>query len=254
MSQAVQPVSSFNAVKNIVGRELSSYFSTPVAWVFIVIFLVMSGVFTFYMGSFYERGMADLAPFFQFHAWLYLFLVPAISMRLWAEERRSGSIELLLTLPLTIWQAVLGKYLAAWLFIGLALLLTFPTWLTVNYLGNPDNGAIAAAYIGSWLMAGGFLAMGSCMSALTRNQVVAFILSVVVCFGFLLSGLPMVMNVFSGWAPQSMLDMIADFSFLTRFASISKGILDLRDIFFFALVIVSWLVANTIVLEFRKAD
>jgi ABC-2 type transport system permease protein len=214
----------------------------------------MSGVFTFYMGSFYERGMADLAPFFQFHAWLYLFLVPAISMRLWAEERRSGSIELLLTLPLTIWQAVLGKYLAAWLFIGLALLLTFPTWLTVNYLGNPDNGAIATAYIGSWLMAGGFLAMGSCMSALTRNQVVAFILSVVVCFGFLLSGLPMVMNVFSGWAPQSMLDMIADFSFLTRFASISKGILDLRDMVYFALVIVSWLLANTIVLEFRKAD
>ncbi|MSQ99056.1 MAG: ABC transporter permease [Xanthomonadales bacterium] len=254
MSQAVHPVSSFNAVKNIVGRELSGYFSTPVAWVFIVIFLVMSGVFTFYMGSFYERGMADLAPFFQFHAWLYLFLVPAISMRLWAEERRSGSIELLLTLPLTIWQAVLGKYLAAWLFIGLALLLTFPTWLTVNYLGNPDNGAISTAYIGSWLMAGGFLAMGSCMSALTRNQVVAFILSVVVCFGFLLSGLPMVMNVFSGWAPQSMLDLIADFSFLTRFASISKGILDLRDMVYFALVIVSWLLANTIVLEFRKAD
>lgn len=254
MSQAVHPVSSFNAVKNIVGRELSGYFSTPVAWVFIVIFLVMSGVFTFYMGSFYERGMADLAPFFQFHAWLYLFLVPAISMRLWAEERRSGSIELLLTLPLTIWQAVLGKYLAAWLFIGLALLLTFPTWLTVNYLGNPDNGSIVTAYIGSWLMAGGFLAIGSCMSALTRSQVVAFILSVVVCFGFLLSGLPMVMNVFSGWAPQSMLDMIADFSFLTRFASISKGILDLRDMVYFALVIVSWLLANTIVLEFRKAD
>jgi ABC-2 type transport system permease protein len=254
VSQAIQPVSSFNAVTNIMGRELSSYFSTPVAWVFIVIFLVMSGVFTFYLGSFYERGMADLVPFFQFHAWLYLFLVPAISMRLWAEERRSGSIELLLTLPLTIWQAVLGKYLAAWLFIGSALLLTFPTWLTVNYLGNPDNGTIAAAYIGSWLMAGGFLAMGSCMSALTRNQVVAFILSVVVCFGFLLSGLPMVMNVFSGWAPQSALDMIADFSFLTRFASISKGILDLRDVFYFALVIVFWLLANTIILEFRKAD
>jgi len=254
VSQAIQPVSSFNAVKNIMGRELSAYFSTPVAWVFIVIFLVMSGVFTFYLGSFYERGMADLVPFFQFHAWLYLFLVPAISMRLWAEERRSGSIELLLTLPLTIWQAVLGKYLAAWLFIGSALLLTFPTWLTVNYLGDPDNGAIAAAYIGSWLMAGGFLAMGSCMSALTRNQVVAFILSVVVCFGFLLSGLPMVMNIFRGWAPQSVLDMIADFSFLTRFASISKGILDLRDMFYFTLVIVFWLLANTIILEYRKAD
>ena len=186
MSTHVKPV------LNVMRRELAGYFSTPVAWVFIVIFLVMAGVFTFYIGSFYDRGIADLDPFFNFHPWLYLFLVPAIAMRLWAEERRSGTIELLLTLPLTAWQAVLGKFLAAWLFVGLALLLTFPTWLTVNYLGDPDNGVIAAAYIGSWLMAGGFLAIGSCMSALTRNQVVAFILSVVVCFGFLLSGLPMV--------------------------------------------------------------
>jgi ABC-2 type transport system permease protein len=254
MSTTPQTVSAMSAVNNIIRRELAGYFATPVAWVFIVIFLVMAGVFTFYIGSFYERGMADLAPFFQFHAWLYLFLVPAISMRLWAEERRSGSIELLLTLPITTWQAVLGKYLAAWLFIGLALLLTFPTWLTVNYLGKPDNGAIASGYIGSWLMAGGFLAIGSCMSAVTRNQVVAFILSVVVCFGFLLSGLPMVMNLFSSWAPQSVLDMIADFSFLARFASISKGILDLRDIIYFGLVIVFWLMANTIILELRKAD
>jgi len=254
MSHANLSVSARAAVGNVMRRELSAYFATPVAWVFIVIFLVMSGVFTFYIGSFYERGMADLAPFFQFHAWLYLFLVPAISMRLWAEERRSGSIELLLTLPLTTWQAVLGKYLAAWFFIGIALLLTFPVWLTVNYLGKPDNGTILAGYIGSWLMAGGFLAIGSCLSALTRNQVVAFILSVVVCFGFLLSGLPMVMNLFSGWAPQAMLDMIAEFSFLSRFASISKGILDLRDIVYFALVIVFWLMANAIVLELRKAD
>jgi len=254
MSNTIQPVSATNAIINIVRRELSGYFATPVAWVFIVIFLVMAGVFTFYIGSFYERGMADLAPFFQFHAWLYLFLVPAISMRLWAEERRSGSIELLLTLPITTWQAVLGKYLAAWLFIGIALLLTFPTWLTVNYLGQPDNGAIASAYIGSWLMAGGFLAIGSCLSALTRNQVVAFILSVVFCFGFLLSGLPMVMNLFSGWAPQSLLDMIAEFSFLARFASISKGVLDLRDLIYFGLVIVFWLIGNAIILEIRKAD
>jgi len=254
MSQTQLSVSSRAAVGNVLRRELTAYFATPVAWVFIVIFLVMSGVFTFYIGSFYERGMADLAPFFQFHAWLYLFLVPAISMRLWAEERRSGSIELLLTLPLTTWQAVLGKYLAAWFFIGIALLLTFPIWLTVNYLGKPDNGAILAGYIGSWLMAGGFLAIGSCLSSLTRNQVVAFILSVVVCFGFLLSGLPMVMNLFVGWAPQAVLDMIAEFSFLSRFASISKGILDLRDVVYFGLVIVFWLMANAIVLELRKAD
>lgn len=242
------------SVLNVMRRELSGYFSTPVAWVFIVIFLVMSGVFTFYIGSFYERGMADLEPFFQFHVWLYLFLVPAIAMRLWAEERRSGTIELLLTLPLTTWQAVLGKFLAAWAFLGLALLLTFPVWLTVNYLGNPDNGIIVAAYIGSWLMAGGFLAIGSCMSAITRNQVVAFILSVVVCFGFLLSGLPMVMNLFTDWAPQSLLDVIADFSFLAHFAAISKGVIDVRDLVYFGLMITFWLLTNTIILEIKKAD
>ena len=164
---------ALNPMTNVMRRELSGYFQTPVAWVFIVIFLVMAAVFTFYIGNFYERGSSDLDPFFQFHPWLYLFLVPAIAMRLWAEERRAGTIELLLTLPLTTWQAVLGKFLAAWFFIGLALLLTFPVWLTVNYLGNPDNGVIVAGYIGSWLMAGGFLAIGSCMSAITRNQVVA---------------------------------------------------------------------------------
>jgi ABC-2 type transport system permease protein len=249
------PVNSYlQAALTVMRRELSGYFSTPVAWVFIVIFLVMSGTFTFYIGSFYERGTADLAPFFQFHPWLYLFLVPAIAMRLWAEERRSGTIELLLTLPLTTGQAVLGKFLAAWLFIGLALALTFPVWLTVNYLGNPDNGIIVAGYIGSWLMAGGFLAIGSCMSALTRNQVVAFILSVVVCFGFMLSGLPMIMNLFAGWAPQTLLDAIADFSFLAHFAAVSKGVIDLRDLVFFGLVIAFWLLANTIVLELKKAD
>ncbi|MGD8346652.1 MAG: ABC transporter permease subunit [Lysobacterales bacterium] len=243
-----------NAVLNVMRRELAGYFSTPVAWVFIVIFLVMSGVFTFYIGNFYERGSSDLDPFFQFHPWLYLFLVPAIAMRLWAEERRSGTVELLLTLPLTTGQAVLGKFLAAWLFIGTALLLTFPVWLTVNYLGNPDNGVIVAGYIGSWLMAGGFLAIGACMSALTRNQVVAFILAVVVCFAFLLSGLPMVMDLFAAWAPQSLLDTIAGFSFLAHFSTISRGVIDLRDLVYFVLVIGFWLMANTIVLELRKAD
>lgn len=246
--------SAVYAALNVMRRELAGYFSTPVAWVFIVIFLVMSGVFTFYLGSFYERGIADLQPFFQFHPWLYLFLVPAIAMRLWAEERRSGTVELLLTLPLSTWQAVLGKFLAAWFFVGLALILTFPVWITVNYLGNPDNGVIISAYIGSWLMAGGFLAIGSCMSALTQNQVVAFILSVVVCFGFLLSGLPMVMNLFTGWAPQALLDAIADFSFLSHFAAISKGVIDVRDLVYFGLVMMFWLLANTILLEIRKAE
>jgi ABC-2 type transport system permease protein len=242
------------AITNIMRRELASYFATPVAYVFIVIFLVMTGVFTFYLGNFYERGIADLAPFFRFHPWLYLFLVPAIAMRLWAEERRSGTIELLLTLPVSIWQVVAGKFLAAWIFLGVALVLTFPVWITVNSLGQPDNGAIVAAYLGSFLMAGGFLAIGSCMSALTRNQVVAFILSVVACFGFLLSGLPMVMNLFSSWAPQALLDGIASISFLAHFSDISKGVIDLRDIVYFALVIGFWLMANMIVLELKKAD
>ena len=243
-----------NPTLTVLRRELAGYFATPVAYVFIVIFLVMTGVFTFYLGSFYERGIADLDPFFRFHPWLYLFLVPAIAMRLWAEERRSGTIELLLTLPLSLPQAVLGKFLAAWLFLGVCLVLTFPMWLTVNYLGDPDNGAILAAYIGSWLMAGGMLAIGSCMSALTRNQVIAFILAVVACFLFLLSGLPMVLDLFTGWAPQVVVDAVASLSFLSHFADISRGVIDLRDLVYFTLVISFWLVANMILLEMKKGE
>lgn len=238
----------------VIWRELASYFATPVAYVFIVIYLIMSAVFTFYLGGFYEREIADLEPFFRFHPWLYLFLVPAIGMRLWAEERKSGTVELLLTLPITATEAVLGKFLAAWLFIGLALLLTFPIWITVNLLGNPDNGVIVAAYIGSWLMAGGFLAISACLSAATRNQVVAFILAVVVCFVFMLSGLPMVLDLFRGWLPQTLIDAIANLSFLVHFTSISRGVLDLRDVLYFLLVIGFWLAANRIVLERKKAD
>ncbi len=242
------------AVTNIMRRELTGYFATPVAYVFLVIFIVMTGIFAFYLGNFYERGIANLDPFFRFHPWLYLFLVPAISMRLWAEERRSGTIELLFTLPISTTEAVLGKFLAAWLFIGLALVLTLPMWITVNYLGEPDNGVILAAYFGSWLMAGGFLAIGSCMSALTRNQVVAFILSVVMCFLFLLSGLPMVMNLFSDWAPQIVLDGIAGLSFFKHFADISKGVIDLRDLVYFALMIGFWLTANVLLLDLKRAE
>ncbi|MEE4296034.1 MAG: ABC transporter permease subunit [Wenzhouxiangella sp.] len=238
----------------VLRRELASYFATPVAYVFIVIYLVMSAVFTFYLGGFYEREIADLEPFFRFHPWLYLFLVPAIGMRLWAEERKYGTVELLLTLPITATEAVLGKFLAAWLFIGLALVLTFPIWITVNVLGSPDNGVIIAAYLGSWLMAGGFLAISACLSAATRNQVVAFILAVVVCFIFLLSGLPMVLDVFRGWLPQSVIDGIANLSFLVHFTSISRGVLDLRDVLYFVLVIGFWLAANRVVLERKKAE
>lgn len=243
-----------NNLSVVMRRELASYFATPVAYVFIVIFLLMSSTFTFYLGGFYEREIADLEPFFRFHPWLYLFLVPAIGMRLWAEERKYGTIELLLTLPITPSEAVLGKFLAAWLFVGLALILTFPIWLTVNVLGDPDNGVILAAYIGSWLMAGGFLAISACLSAATRNQVVAFILSVVVCFLFLLSGLPMVLDLFRSWLPQAMVDAVANLSFLIHFSSISRGVIDLRDVLYFALVIGFWLVANRIVLELKKAD
>lgn len=243
-----------NIIAALFRRELQSYFATPVAYVFIVIFLILMGTFTFYLGGFYERGQADLSAFFNYHPWLYLFLVPAISMRLWAEERKTGSVELLLTLPITPWQAVLGKYLAAWAFTGIALFLTFPIWLTVNYLGDPDNGAILAAYVGSLLMAGGFLAIGSCISATTRNQVIAFVVTIVVCFGFLLSGFPMVLDLFSGWAPQVIIDGIASLSFLTHFANISKGVIDLRDLVYFGLVIAAFLYANTIVLQWKQAD
>ena len=242
------------AIRIIAGRELRSYFATPLAYVFIVIFLAMMVVFTFYLGGFYERGQADLTPFFNFHPWLYLFLVPAIAMRLWAEERKSGSIELLMTLPVTMWQAVLGKFLAAWLFIAVALALTFPIWLTVNYLGDPDNGVIVAAYLGSLLMAGGFLAIGACISAANRNQVVAFIVTVVICFLFMLAGFPLVLNFFSGWLPTAVLDAISGLSFLTHFNSLSKGVLDIRDVLYFLLVIAAWLYANAIVLDLRKAD
>jgi ABC-2 type transport system permease protein len=238
----------------IMRRELASYFATPLAYVFILIFLVLANAFTFYLGGFYERGQADLDPFFTFHPWLYLFLVPALSMRLWAEERKSGSIELLMTQPVTLWDAVLGKFLAAWIFIALALALTFPIWITVNYLGHPDNGAIFAAYLGSLLLAGGFLAVGSFMSALTRNQVVAFILAVVACFALLLAGFPIVLDLFRSWLPQVLTDAVASLSFLAHYDSIQKGVVDLRDLLYFALLIGFFLLATTITLELRKAD
>jgi len=248
-----------SAIRTVFKRELSSYFATPVAYVFIVIFLLLAGSFTFYLGNFYVPsrqpvGWADLQPFFSFHPWLYLFLVPAVGMRLWSEERKSGTIEMLLTLPLTMWQAVAGKFLAAWSFIGIALALTFPIWITVNYLGSPDNGVILASYLGSFLMAGAFLAIGSCISACTRNQVVAFILTVVVCFLFLLAGFPLVLNFFSSWAPQGLVDAIAGLSFFNHFSSISKGVIDLRDLIYFLLTIAFWLYASAVVIDLKKAD
>jgi ABC-2 type transport system permease protein len=235
-------------------RELASYFATPLALVFIVIFLVLTGIFTFFIGGFYERSQADLAPFFYYHPWLYLFLIPAISMRLWAEERRSGNIELLMTLPVTLGQVVFAKYLAAWAFAGIALALTFPIWITVNYLGDPDNGVILAAYIGSLLMAGGFLAIGSCLSAATRNQVIAFIFTVVISFLFLIFGFPPLVAALQGLFPQTLVDVLASLSFQTHFLAISKGVIDLRDLVYFGALIAVWLAANAIVLDMKKAD
>lgn len=243
-----------SGVVSVLKRELRSYFLTPVAYVFILIFLILASAFAFYLGNFYERGQADLNSFFAFHPWLYLFLIPALSMRLWAEERKTGSIELLMTLPLELWQSVLGKYLAAWAFTAIAIALTFPIWITVNYLGEPDNGTIFAAYLGSGMMAGGFLAVGSLLSATTKNQVVAFIVSVVVCLGLLLAGFPIVLNVFSALLPQALVDAVASLSFLTHFQNISRGVIDAKDLAYFLLLISACLYANTLVLELKKGD
>lgn len=238
----------------ILKRELSGYFVTPVAYVFIVIFLALTGVFTFELGGFYEQGNADLRGAFLWHPWLYLVLIPAIAMRLWAEERRGGTLELLMTLPVTRAGAVLGKFLAAWLFAGLALALTFPLWITANYLGEPDNGAIFAGYVGSFLLAGGFLAVGSCVSAGTRSQVIAFIVTVVVCLGLVLAGYDVVTGFFQGWAPASVVDTIAGFSFLTRFESIAKGVIDVRDIVYFGSLIGVCLIINGMLLDTGKGE
>ena len=243
-----------NGLTTIFKRELRAYFATPVAYVFIVIFLVLAGVATFYMGGFYERGQADLEPFFQFHPWLYMFLIPAISMRLWSEERKAGTLELLLTLPVPLAASVLGKFLAAWAFTAVALLGTVPIWLTVNYLGDPDNTVILAGYLGSLLMAGGFLAIGACISALTKNQVIAFVVSFVICFAFNLSGFPMVIDIISGWAPQPIVDVVSSFSFLTHFNSIVKGVIDVRDLVFFATLIAFWLYANVLAIQVNKSN
>lgn len=243
-----------STVTAIIKRELRSYFATPIAYVFIVIFLIMSGVFAFYLGNLYERGQADLMPFFNFHPWLYLFLVPAVAMRLWSEERNSGNIELLMTLPVKKMDWVLGKFLAAWLFIALALFLTFPLVISINYLGDPDNGVILASYFGSLLLAGGFLAIGSCISAATKNQVIAFILTVVICFLFLLAGFPMVLNFFKLFLPQVLVDAVASTSFLTHFESITKGVLDLGDLSYFALMMAVWLYGTGVVIDMKKGS
>ncbi|MDP6428091.1 MAG: ABC transporter permease subunit [Rhodospirillales bacterium] len=238
----------------IIKRELAAYFATPLAYVFIVIFLALSGALTFFMGAFFERGQADMSSFFTFHPWLYLFLIPAVSMRLWAEERKTGTVELLLTLPTPTWTIVVGKFLAAWAFIAIAIALTFPLWITVNYLGEPDNGVIVAGYIGTLVMAGAYLAVGSCLSAVTKNQVIAFIISSVVCFLFLMSGLELVQSFFQGWAPEFVLDALRSLSFLTHFNTIIRGVIDLRDVIYFASMIGVFLYANAAVVDLTRGS
>ncbi|MDN3565396.1 ABC transporter permease [Paeniroseomonas aquatica] len=234
-------------------RELSGYFATPVAYVFIVIFLVLAGALTFTLGNFFGRGQADLIPFFSFIPWLFLFLVPALTMRLWAEERRLGTIELLLTLPLPQWQAVLGKFLAAWAFCGIALALTFPLWITVNVLGTPDNGVILSGYVGCLMVAGAYLALGAAISAGTKNQVVAFVLAVALCFVFAAAGSPVVTEFLDTRIPQ-LAELARALSVADRFGGFTRGVISARDILFFASFIGFFLFVNAVVLDHRKAD
>jgi ABC-2 type transport system permease protein len=246
-------VSGFGAARAVFAREFRGYFATPLAYVFIVIFLFAMGAFTFYLGGFFESNQANLAVFFSFHPWLYLFLIPAISMRLWAEERKSGTLELLLTLPIPIWASVIGKFLAAWAFAGVALALTFPMWITVNYLGEPDNGVILAGYLGSWLMAGAYLAIGSAVSATTPNQVIAFVITVVICFLMTIAGHALVLDAFRAWAPLWLTQTVSSFSFLTQFDGLLKGVVDLRAIVFFVSLTGLALFVNVVILDQKRA-
>jgi len=237
----------------IARREFAGYFVTPLAYVFLVVFLISAAVAPFYFGQFMESGLADLLSFFSFHPWLLLILMPAVGMRLWTEERRSGSIELLMTLPVTAWAAVVGKFLAAWAFATLAILLTFPIVITVNWLGDPDNGVIFASYVASILVAGALLALASCISALTKSQVIAFVISVVGGFLLMLSALDFVLGLFTGWAPQYLIDLIASFSFITHFENFTNGVIDIRSVIYFITLIVLLLLINRQIIELKKA-
>ena len=250
-------MNSFGNIKTIAKRELGAYFTSPVAYVFIVIFLLLNGFFTFMVGRFFENGQASLSgPFFMWHPWFYLFLVPAVGMRLWSEERRVGTLELLLTMPIAPWEAIVGKFIASWLFLGLALVLTFPVVITVNYLGSPDNGVIFAAYVGSWLMAGAYLAVSCITSAITRSQVVSFIISVVACLFLILAGFPPVINLLQNLTHhgQWLVDVVTSFSVITHFEGFQKGVLDSRDIIFFLSVIGFSLFTTSVILRTHRTS
>lgn len=238
--------------KVVAKREWCSYFNSPVAYVFIVIFLALAGFFTFQVSRFFDAGQADLQSFFMWHPWLYLILVPAVTMRAWAEERRNGTMELLLTLPINPMQAIVGKFVAAWLFMGLALLLTLPVVFTVNYLGKPDNGAILCGYLGSFFMAGAYVAVGMFTSSLTRNQVISFIIAVVIGLLLILAGWPPVTGFLSSFAPPAVVSVIAGFSFMDHYEWMQRGVVHLKDLVYYASIIGFMLLATQVVLDNRK--
>lgn len=244
--------SAFQTTRVVMGRELASYFSTPVAAIFLLVFLALSAGMTFFLGGFFERGQADLTTFFTWHPWLYLILMPAIGMRLWAEERRSGTIELLMTLPVSTASLVIGKFLAAWLFAAIALALTFPLWVTVNFLGNPDNGVIIASYLGSWLMAGAFLAVAALVSVFTRNQVIAFIVAAIASFILVMLGSELVLSTLRGWLPDGVVQWLSSMSFINHFGRLTRGVLEAGTVFFFGSLIILCLWLNAQVLEWKR--
>lgn len=243
-----------NPTWHIARREFAAAFASPLAAVFLVLFAASSAALAFYPGALFDRGQADLRPFFGFLPWLFLVLVPAVGMRLWAEERKTGTLELLLTLPVSTTQAVLGKFFAGWALLGLALLLTTPLWMAIAWLGEPDHGVIVASYIGAWLLAGTMLAVAGALSACTRSQVVAFVLALVLCFLIMLAGEPLVQEALRGWAPDALLDAVAQLSFLTRFQGITRGVLALGDLLFFLASIGVWLAATVVLVDAKKAS
>jgi ABC-2 type transport system permease protein len=244
---------AFSSVSVVFGREFRAYFATPLAAIFLVVFLALAGAMTFFVSGFFARGSADMASFFTWMPWLFLVLLPAIGMRLWAEERRSGTIELLMTMPVQPWTIVVGKFLAGWAFTGVALALTTPLWVTVNWLGSPDNGVIAAGYLGTFLMAGAFLAIAACISVLTKNQVIAFISATIVTFLLVTAGLDLVLGSIRGWAPYWLIDGVAALSVLEHFQRFTQGLIELPTLIFFSSLIILTLFINTFLLDLKKA-
>ena len=245
--------SSLKTIGIVFRRELRSYFTTPLAAIFLGVFLALAAGLSFFAAGFFDRGQADLASFFTWHPWLFMILMPAIGMRLWAEERRSGTIELLMTLPVQTWELVVAKFLAGWAFVGVALILTMPMWMTVNYLGDPDNGVILASYIGSWLMAGAFLALSACVSALTSNQVIAFIVACILGFLLVMAGYDLVLGGIRGWAPDFVIEIVQSLSFISHFNRLTQGVIDFSTLTFFVSMIALCLWINIQVVDLKKA-